>query len=359
VVADYVVERPAPTVADRRTTPQRLLHLRRLLFAVAAVVYLLAALVVYQGQHHIRAARDHGAPELADALAVKAALTDADRAIWFSFTTADLAQVGPGQTFQNDITTAAQLLEHLAELSPGNGSLLQTISHQLLIYQSLVEQADATYRAGVATGSAPQQRLGKTYLVYATNSLRTDDGSLISNVDLLIASGQPLARSAWTRPVVLVLVVLAALLLLAGLLRAQVLFRRLFRRTLNPALAGALVLTIGFAVWAVAVTAHANGAYGNALSGDIPRLRGAWTTQTALSSHRADDLRGTGQDGDADGEAPPAEPAQRLRGRLNQRLDTASGTYGLPVALAVLGALTAGLLFLGFYQHLREYAGWR
>jgi hypothetical protein len=315
--------------------------------------------VVFLGQHQVHQVRDRGAPLLADALALKAALADADRAIWHSYVSGTLADVGPGQTYLSDVSTAAALAEHMAEVSPETASL-QGISGQLQNYESLVEQADATFRVAVATRSIPQRELARTYLTYATNLLRHDAGNLIDSINEIVGNGQqPVLphRSGWTRPAALSIPAAALAVLLGSLLWAQVVFWREFRRAVNPALLASAGLTVALAVSVLLNTAHADGSYGQAVDRDVPALTDALRKQTAQSSDGADRLRRT-LAGKSD--APDPAPARLLRRDLNQYLDDASTAEGLRYGLVVLAALTSfGLVFVGFRGRLHEYAGWR
>jgi hypothetical protein len=298
---------------------------------------------------------------LADALALKAALADADRAIWQSYVSGTLAEVGPGQTYLSDISTAAALAEHMAEVSPETAGL-QTISGQLQNYESLVEQADATYRAAVATNSEPQRSLAGTYLTYATNSLRNDNGNLISSIDEMTRDGPQVVlphRSRWAQPVAFSLPAVALAALLGGLVWTQVLFWRSFHRAVNPALLATVVVTLALMTSVLLDAAHADDAFGRAVDRDIPALVAAMDAQTAQSSGAAADLRAGVPDQAADA-TPDPTPARLLRRELNQRLDTASTTEGLRYGMVILAALASfGLLFLGFRGRLHEYVGWR
>jgi hypothetical protein len=253
--------------------------MRRTLVVAIVLFDLTAALVLWLGQNAVRTVERRSAPGLLDALAVRAALADADQAAWASFLTGSAALVGPGAVFENDIATAGRHLEHLAELATTSSGELLTISGQLLTYQSLVERADASYRAGLAAG---RQELAFAWLTAASKPLH-ESGGLLAGVDRLVTSSQETndgqARSWWTGSAVLFLPLVAALSLLAGLVRFQLMFRRLFRRAVNPALAVAMALTVALSVWLGVVAVHTDRAFGDAQRRVLPALVGQWEGQ--------------------------------------------------------------------------------
>ena len=177
----------------------------------------LVATIVAQGLHGTAAAvRDQDAPAFTDATEAQAVLSDADRAAWQSFRSGEAQLTGPGQQYQNDITTAGQDLERLAALAPSGtaSQQLQTVSGQLVNYQGLVEQADAANRADIALGNASGHDLGYAYLTYSSSAMRDPQGGLLASISGVTgADRQALDQglgSWWGSPVLLLAVLAAA-----------------------------------------------------------------------------------------------------------------------------------------------------
>src|SRR5258708_7246181 len=134
-----------PTIRESRqrwpTTPARL---RRLLIVLVApaVLFWITATVLQQGLQSVtQSVRGTASPAYLDAVQARAALSDADRAAWESFRSGAAQLNGPGQQYQNDITTAGQAIERLAALEASGSpesSLPQPISAHMGNYQSLV-----------------------------------------------------------------------------------------------------------------------------------------------------------------------------------------------------------------------------
>lgn len=370
VTATEAAAWPAVAGPRGRSTPERLSRMRVVLLAAALLVDLTALVVLGLSQHAVRTVDSRTAPGLLDALAVRAALADADRAVWASFQSGEVALLGPGQDFEHDITTASQRLEHLAELAIAADGELQTIGGQLVNYQSLVEQADASYHAGLASGTGGSQELATAFLHYASNSLHSDTGGLLARVDRLVTSSQHTLdrqrHSAWTGSAVLFLPTTALLLLLAGLVHTQLSFRRMFRRAVSPALAAATVLTVGLAVWLGVVVTHTDRAFGDAQRRVLPALTMRWQVQAQQADAGWPALRvstatvGSGPAGKV-GRSEGLDPTQttRLRNALRARTDAASATYGSSYGLPVLAAAILALLVAGFQRRMKEYEGWR
>jgi hypothetical protein len=92
-----------------------------MLFAAAVVLWLTATILQRGLQGVTQSTRDIASPAYLDAVQAHAELSDADRAAWQSFRSGAAQLTGPGQQYQNDITTAGKALERLAALrSPGS-----------------------------------------------------------------------------------------------------------------------------------------------------------------------------------------------------------------------------------------------
>lgn len=336
-------------------------QLRRLLLTIlaATVVLWLIATVVVQGLHSTAAAvRDQDAPAFTDATEAHAVLSDADRAAWQSFRSGEAQLTGPGQQYQNDITTAGQDLERLAALAPSGtaSQQLQTVSGQLVTYQGLVEQADAANRADIALRNASGHDLGYAYLAYSSSSMRAPGGLLASIRAATGTDQQALDQglgSWWASPVLLVLVGVAAAGVLLSIARAQRFLLRQFRRMVSPPLVLAALLTAGLLAWVLVTAVSAENAFSAARGTALPALTRVWQAQGSAVNAQAAALRA--------GKTPSGRgglnviATQRASNALSADLTSAQDVGGLPAGIPVLAVAIAGLTLLGFKFRLDEY----
>jgi hypothetical protein len=355
-----------PSQAGRaQGTQGRLRRLLALLFVTTALLGIAAAALQRGLDSTVASVRGTAAPAFVDAIAARAALSDADRAAWQSFRSGEAQLTGPGQVYQNDITTAGQDLEQLASLAPPGGPVsqqLQTVSGQLVNYQALVEQADAAYRTDIALGSASSHDLGYAYLTYASNSMRDPQGSLLASVNQITALDKRALDdqigAPWTDPALFLALVAVGFLALGSLIVTQAFLRRRFRRVTSPPLLLATVLACCLLAWTGAVTLPADSAFNAAQAAALPKLAGIWQTQTRAVDVQAAALRaGPGQVAAGGPGGLSAAVTQRASGQLDADLVAAQDSGGLPVGIAVLAVLIAGLAYLGIRPRLDEYRG--
>lgn len=332
---------------------------------VAAVFLWITATTALQGLHStVASVRDSASPALLDGIEAKAALSDADRAAWLSFLSGEDQFTGPGQQYQNDITTASRDLESLAALEPSGsagGEQLQTISGQLVNYQALVENADAAYRTDIALGTASDHDLGYADLTYASNSLRDPQGGLLADISQLItarrqALDQQLA-SPWTDPALFLALATIGLLGLWSIIASQRFLTRRFRRRISPPLLLAAALVCGLLAWMAFVTMPADAAFATARDTALPKLTKIWRAETnAVDTEAAALLKNHARS--ASGAAPAGlsvTTTQRASNVLDADLASAEDTGGLPAGIPALAALIAGLAYLGIKPRLDEY----
>lgn len=375
--AANAASRPAPEGSTRRlpgrSTPTRL---RRMLVAIVAttIVSCFVATVLTVGRRDtVVSARDRTSQALLDALEARAVLSDADRAVWASFRSGEAELIGPGQDYQDDITTAGQDVETLAGLQATRGEAsgqLQTLNGQLVNYQALVAQADATYRTASALPS-PQTRgqaLGYAYLTYASKALRAPQNGLLAGLEDLAASNRQRLRTQagapWTSPWLVLAYAAVALLALGSLLHAQGFLRRRFRRTISPALALATTLAVAISAWLGVVSVRADHAFSSAHDVALARLDAALLRQTrsvdADASALRAGLRRSVRTRDAAANAKAGRgldirTTRSARRQLDSHLAAAADTGGLFIAFPFVAAAIAGLAFFGLKRRLDEY----
>lgn len=345
----------------RDGTPGQLRRLLLLILAATVLLWLVATIVV-QGLHGTAAAvRDQDAPAFTDATEAHAVLSDADRAAWQSFRSGEAQLTGPGQQYQNDITTAGQDLERLAALAPSGSASqqLQTVSGQLVNYQGLVEQADAANRADIALGNASGHDLGYAYLTYSSSAMRDPQGGLLASISGVTGADRlalDQGLGSWRASPVLLLAVLAAAgWLLWTIIAAQRFLLRRFRRLTSPPLVLAGVLTVVLLVWVMTTVLSAESSFGAARGTALPALTRVWQTQASAVSSQAAALRAGHAATGAGGLNVIA--TQRASSSLTADLTSAQDVGLLPAGLPVLAVVIAGLAGLGFKLRLDEYRG--
>ena len=375
-VAARAGNRRAATASTRDlpagSTPSRLRRMLVLVLATTVMSCAVATALTLGRRDTVMSVRDRTSLAFLAALEAHAVLSDADRAVWASLRSGEAQLVGPGQDYQDDITTAGQDLAQLAALE-GTGGVtsrqLQTVNGQLVNYQGLVGQADATYRSGAASGSqtAGRNALGYAYLRYASKALRDPQGGLLARIDELAAVNRRTLSdqraASWTSPWILLAYAGVALPLLGYLVYSQALLRRRFKRTVNPPLVLATALVVGVSIWLAAVSFRADQAFTRAHDVALARLTGVWHTETRGADAAARELR-AGIRGDSPGPRNAAAKASRgvevaatqpARRELDSQLATAADSGGLLIALPLVAVATAGLAFLGLKRRLDEY----
>ena len=336
-----------------------------MVLAGTVLLWLFATILQLSLQSTAESVRGSVSPAYLDAVQARAALSDADRAAWQSFRSGAAQLTGPGQQYQIDLTSASQALQRLAALqSPGSASSmrLQTISGELVTYQGLVEQADASYRADIALGTGSKDELGFAYLTYASSALRATQGGLLASIDQLAGPDQQVLRSqlasTWADPVLLVAFAVPALVTLASIAVAQAFLRRRFRRAVSLPLLLAALLACGLSAWMVIATLHADAAIAAARTTALPKVTGLWQAQTGAVDRAAAALRANAGRGHRTASAGlDAAATQQAGSALDADLAAAESTDGLPIAVPVLVVAIAALGYLGLWVRLKEYRG--
>jgi hypothetical protein len=352
--------------ARQRDTPAQLRQLLVVLLGATVVLWAAATVLQREMESTTGSARGTTSPAYLDAVQARAALLDADRAAWQSFRSGEAQFTGPGQQYQNDITTAGQALERLAALQAANGpdsSLLQTISGQMVNYQGLVEQADDAYQRDIALGAPGEHDLGFAYLTYASSAMRDPQGGLLASISQLAGPDQQALTSQmsspWADPALIAVFIVPALLLIAAIAFTQSLLRRRFNRVLSPPLLLASALVVGLCAWLAVTTLHEDSAFAAARATALPRVTQLWQSQTSAVTAEAAALQ-SGSEGAvpdrASGGLNAAATAQ-ADGALDADLASAQDVGGLPFGVPALAVAIAGLSYLALRPRLGEYRG--
>ncbi|MET8141800.1 hypothetical protein ABZU32_15960 [Sphaerisporangium sp. NPDC005288] len=326
-------------------TYRRLRRMVTLTLVLTAAVWLAATTLLLGSRATIASAAEEANPALLASLAAHAALSDTDRAAWQSFRGGEVKLTGPGRRYRDDITTAGENLVRLAELdttgTAGRQALL-AVNGQLVTYQGLVEQADASYRQGA-------DDLGYAYLTYSSNLLHGPGGLLSRIEDMAELNRRAIERShtsPWVDPGTPLVALLAAGVLLGHLLRVQVFLSRAFRRTINPPLLAATLVLCVLAIWTTLALNGGHQAFRSAERQALPALSQVWQTQIRRADLGTAALRANASRvASAEPDLTAAEPARaRLDTLMARALDSGGLMAGLPIgAVAVAVLATAGL----------------
>ncbi len=212
--------------------------------ALIAVSILSAELVTASRQAAAHHAQDATAHTLIDAQTIYTSLSAADTAAAESFLPTVTNRADLETLFKNEMALAATSLASATQQA-GSGSevaaQIHTLSIRIPIYTAIVATARANDRASHPVGTA--------YLSEANNLMATSllpaAEQLYQSAHQRLESDYRAATNPWPFAVVIALFVgaLVALVVLQWRLSSR------FNRTLNPALLGATVLTLGAALW--------------------------------------------------------------------------------------------------------------
>jgi hypothetical protein len=252
------------------------------------------------------------------------ALSDADATAASAFLAGGQEPAGLRQRYQDDITTAAAALS-AATAADGSQPAVWRIAAQLPVYTGLVETSRTYNRQNLPVGAAylrEASALMRNELLVAAKSLYEAETTQVE-ADRGSAAGFP-----WLAVVLLLLVV-------AGLVAAQVYLTRLTNRLFNLGLLGASVLVVVLLGWLVLSW--------NGVRGQLSAAHRDGSAQVQLLSQarldtlqaRADEsltlvARGNGGDFETDYKAAD--------GRLAGLLDRAKGAATDPAVQAVVAA---------------------
>jgi hypothetical protein len=346
---------------------------------VCTVVVLVASLSVLQGAHaKIHTIRTRTAPAILGVAAARAALVAADSAAIGSLRPDMVRLAGPGEQYQNQIATATQSLEQVAEanVAGAQGSrTLRLVNGLLAAYTSLIEQADAHYRQPGAG------RLGAVNLWDASHLMHARDGILGQLDDLSNAQQRVLYEqrsSTWIKPAATVAWAVPAAVLLLLLCVTQVYLSRRFRRTVNLPLLAATTLAIALCVLTSLTvrSEHRVGAARHALDDlrlasntrtDAVDVGGQGVLATRMRSacaHSqgacADTVNRFTRDLDS---RRPAAPVATLDDRqladatagVNGQIAAADRTLEFPLVIPVVTASIVAMILAGLRPRLDEY----
>jgi hypothetical protein len=328
-----------------------------------AVLLGIAAAAVQRGQQSVtQPVRGASFPAYLDAVQARAALSDADRAAWQSFLSGEGELIGPGQQYQNDITTAGEALERLAAFqAPGSqgSSQLQTISGQLVTYQGLVENADAAYRSEVALGRASRGDLGVAYLTYASDAMRNQQGGLLAGIDQLVSADQATLGgqlgSPWASSALLLAFAAFAIAAIAAFAAAQMFLKRRFNRVVSLPLLLAATAACGLSAWLVIAVWNTDSAFAAARDTALPALTAQWNAQKTKVDDQASAMQTSKTPLLSAGlNLAALQPATEA---VDADLTSAARTDGLPAGIPALTVAIAVLGFGGLRPRLNEYRG--
>lgn len=368
---------PEARAPARTTTRRTLLGLVGVLLGLAVLVSVTSA-VTFASVHGAARTADEGtAPAIMQLTVARVALVKADAAAIGSLESRAAQLVGSGEEFQHQIAIASQSLTMVAQTNmlgeEGNRSL-QFIEGLLVTYAGLIGEAAAHFGE---TG----RPAAVAALWHASTLLHEEDEKdkgILALLDDLVASHERAlhdqgAVNAMT-PVGVLLLFAPAVALFAGMIVAQVFWRRRFRRRFNPWLAGGTAVVV--ALVALSSLVFVSGSRLGTAQIEVRTLvddARAWTSAIDAGAHRrladmldtacgnascsatVDRFRSdVAHPDETEDEADDALLTERMR-QVSQQTRAASANAGVTTLIAVLGALLVAAILLGFLPRLNEY----
>jgi hypothetical protein len=258
----------APTAAakPRRDTPHQLRLLSTGVILVGLVFAVVGALTFSYLAYSLHRAEADTA-QLIRVQKIQTNLLTADATATNAFLVGGLEPPAQRAAYDAAIAATGTLIAQAAEAQPADADALAALNERVVDYAATIEQARANNRQGFPVGAQ--------YLRNASGGLRADTLPILDNLvaaNAERAAGEMDASIGWVFLIVGVLV-------LGGLVLAQVWLARRFRRTINPGLAVATALIL---------VALVGGGIGlNALSGAVQSIRdGSFTSVTTSAKVR-------------------------------------------------------------------------
>jgi hypothetical protein len=261
-----VIAPPAPQAKPRRDTPHQL----RLLSTGVILLGLLFAVVGALTFSYLAYALHRAEADTSQLIRVQQIQTNllaADATATNAFLVGGLEPPAQRAAYDHAISVTGTLIAEAAEAQPADADALAALNEQVVDYAATIEQARANNRQGFPVGAQ--------YLRNASVRLRADALPILDNLvaaNAERAGGEMDASIGWVFLIVGVLV-------LGGLVAAQVWLARRFHRTINPGLAVATALIL---------VALIGGGIGlNALSGAVTSIKdGSFSSVTTSAKVR-------------------------------------------------------------------------
>jgi hypothetical protein len=243
------------TAARTRTTPQLLMLALGVTWLLIAVVFLLAR----SGLSDVRAAaqtigRD-SEPSVVYARQIGLSLADMHASVANALLLGSGKDADAWNTYQQERQTVADNLVNAAQniTYAGEKDQIQTLSENFVRYQDLISQAEAASQAqdhstALTLFSQADDLIHNTLFPAANELARINNDALDQSYQSHRSTGIVMA----------IVVVLAGLVLLGVLVATQVFLSRRTRRTFNPWLIGATVLTLALMTMVATTLGAAN-----------------------------------------------------------------------------------------------------
>jgi hypothetical protein len=240
---------PGKSAASRTSTTRVSLYRLRIALVASSAIVLAAAFLAFEGAYlTIGVVNTRGVPAVLYTLNARQAVVSANQAAASSFgddAGADVQLTGAGAEYQAQINRASQSLEQIAavnEAGTGGSQTIESIDGQFGAYQALIQQADASYALGENT-------VGAADIWHATQLMQPP--GMLSDLSTLQGDEQAAVNarfsSFWTSSWSVTLWALPSVLMLAGLVLAQVRLARRFHRRISWPLVGATLLLFALA----------------------------------------------------------------------------------------------------------------
>jgi hypothetical protein len=221
-----------PSTERQMQTPQQLRLLSLGVVVVGVIIGLVGALTfAYLAFSLSRAKADTA--QLIRVQKIQSNLLSADATATNAFLVGGLEPPAQRAAYEQAISSTSSLIAEAAQAQPADGEALSALNQQVVSYVGMIEQARANNRQGLPVGAQ--------YLRNASAQLRSDALPIVDN--LVGANATRAADEMHAGAGVLILVL--ALIGLAGVIVGQIWLARRFKRRINVGmLASAIVLLV-------------------------------------------------------------------------------------------------------------------
>jgi hypothetical protein len=221
-----------PSTEHKMQTPQQLRLLSLGVVVVGVIIGLVGGLTfAYLAFSLSRAKAD--AAQLIRVQKIQSNLLSADATATNAFLVGGLAPPAQRAAYEQAMSSTSSLIAEAAQAQPADGEALSALNQQVVSYAGMIEQARANNRQGLPVGAQ--------YLRNASAQLRSDALPIVDN--LVGANATRAAKEMHAGAGVLIIVL--ALIGLAGVIVSQIWLARRFKRRINVGmLASAIVLLV-------------------------------------------------------------------------------------------------------------------
>jgi hypothetical protein len=282
----------APTAAAqpaerKMQTPQRLRLLSLGVVMTITIIGLVGALTfAYLAFSLSRAKADTA--QLIRVQKIQSNLLSADATATNAFLVGGLEPPAQRAAYEQAMSSTSSLIAEAAQAQPADGEALAALNQEIVSYAGMIEQARANNRQGLPVGAQ--------YLRNASAQLRSDALPIVDN--LVSANATRAAQEMHAGAGVLVLVL--ALIGLAGVIVAQIWLAHRFKRTINVGMLACAVALLIVVIGSLIVVLQLRGALKEISTGSLAAVNAAADARIDANDAKSNEsltliARGSGQ----------------------------------------------------------------